>query len=157
MTTSDKQLVNLLEKEWSLLKQSQGTLDLSFFKCTAIGIKEQYSFEEQESFDSLTSKFARTSDIFIQKVLRTTWSLLHEPSIPFIDLANRCEKESIIPSADELIEIRDLRNQIAHEYLPEVLKAMVPEIFQRTTELKSSIAGTEAYLLQRGWIHPVLG
>jgi hypothetical protein len=155
MTSSDKQLGILLEKEWTLLKQSEQTLHLSFSKCQKIGFREQYTFEEQESFDSLTSKFARTSDILIQKVLRTVWSLLHEPSMPFIDLANRCEKESIIPSADELIEIRDLRNQIAHEYLPEVLKAMVPEIFQRTTALMTAIAGTENYLIKRGWIHTV--
>ncbi|MFA5817381.1 MAG: hypothetical protein WC865_17400 [Bacteroidales bacterium] len=156
MTSRDKELAALLEKEWILLKQSADTLDLSFIKCKTIGIKEQYTFEEQESFDSLTSKFARTSDIYIQKVLRTAWSLLHEPSIPFIDLVNRCEKEGIIPSADELIEIRDLRNQIAHEYLPEVLRAMVPEIFQRTTALITAINSTERYLLRRGWIHPVL-
>jgi len=156
MTSRDKDLVVLLEKEWILLKQSSKTLELSFTKCQAIGIKEQFTFEEQESFDSLTSKFGRTSDIFIQKVLRTIWSLLHEPSIPFIDLVNRCEKESIIPSGDNLIEIRDLRNQIAHEYLPEVLKAMVPEIFHRTTDLMGAITSTESYLQRRGWIHPVL-
>lgn len=152
MTARDKDLAVLLEKEWSLLKQSNDTLELSFIKCQTIGIKEHYSFEEQESFDSLTSKFARTSDIFIQKVLRTAWALLHEPSVPFIDLANRCEKELIIPSGDKLIEIRDLRNQIAHEYLPEVLKAMVPEIFHKTEDLIHAINLTESYLHQRGWI-----
>ncbi len=156
MTSNDRQLVALLEKEWMLLKQSSETLNLSCNKCQAIGIKEQYTFEEEESFDSLTSKFARTSDLFIQKILRTVWLLLHEPSIPFIDLANRCEKDSIIPSADILIEIRDLRNQIAHEYLPEVVKAMVPDIFQRSADLFDAIAVTGSYLNQRGWIHPVL-
>ncbi len=156
MTSRDKELAALLEKEWMLLQQSSDTLKLSLSKCQSIGIKELYTFEEQESFDSLTSKFARTSDIYIQKVLRTVWSLLHEPTVPFIDLVNRFEKESLIPSADKLIEIRDLRNQIAHEYLPEVLKAMVPEIFTRTTDLISAIAITESFLHQRGWIHPVL-
>jgi hypothetical protein len=156
MTIRDKELAALLEHEWLFLKQSSDTLDLSFIKCNAIGIREQYTFEEQESFDSLTSKFARTSDIFIQKVLRTIWSLLHERSLPFIDLVNRCEKEAIIPSADELIEIRDLRNQIAHEYLPEVLRAMVPEIFQWTTALQTAIATTGSYLHHRGWIQSVL-
>jgi hypothetical protein len=156
MTSRDKELAALLEKEWILLKQSCQTLELSIAKCQAIGMKEQYTFEEQESFDSLTSKFARTSDIFFQKVLRTSWSLLHESPVPFIDLANRCEKELVIPSGDKLIEIRDLRNQIAHEYLPEVLKAMVPEIFQRTTTLISSIDFAGSYLYNRGWLHPVL-
>ena len=156
MTSSDKDLVSLLNNEWILLRQSAYTLELSFTKCQAIGIRDQCTFEEQESYDSLTSKFARTSDIYIQRVIRTIWALLHERTVPLIDLVNRCEKEMIIPAADELIEIRDLRNQIAHEYLPEALKAMVPEIFQRTASLIASISITESYLLKRGWIHPVL-
>ncbi len=156
MTSRDKEFAALLEKEWILLQHSCDTLKLSLSKCQFIGIKDKYSFEEQESFDSLTSKFARTSDIYIQKVLRTVWSLLHEPTVPFIDLVNRFEKEGLIPSADQLIEIRDLRNQIAHEYLPEVLKAMVPEMFTRTTDLISAIEITANFLYQRGWIHPVL-
>jgi hypothetical protein len=157
MTIRDKKLVDFLEKEWLLLKQSNETLELSFRKCKAIGIKDQYSFEEQESFDSLTSKFSRTSDILIQKVLRTVWSLMHEPAVPFIDLANGCEKSAIISSADELIEIRDLRNRIAHEYIPEVLRDMLPEIFEETQILIVIISLTETFLLGRGWIHPELG
>ncbi len=156
MTPRDKDLVSLLNNEWILLRQSADTLELSRTKCQAIGIRDGYTFEEQESYDSLTSKFARTSDIYIQKVIRTIWSLLHERPLPFIDLVNRCEKEGIIASADQLIEIRDLRNQIAHEYLPEALKAMVPEIFQKTASLIASIAFTESYFHNRGWIPPLL-
>ena len=64
-------LVDLLQNEWDLLQASVITLQLSIVKCRSIGQKEIYSFEELESFDSLTSKFNRTSDIFTQKVLRT--------------------------------------------------------------------------------------
>jgi hypothetical protein len=152
MTPRDKDLVKLLEHEWYLLIHSKNSLNKSVIKCQGIGLKDQYTFEEQESFDSFTSKFARTSDIFIQKVLRTIWLLFHEPAIPLIDLANRCEKEGIIPSADILVEIRDLRNQIAHEYLPEALKAMLPEVFRLTAELELMIGITEKFLLKRGWI-----
>ncbi len=61
--------IALLKSEWDLLQQSVATLKLSVLKCQTIGIKEFYSFEELESFDSLTSKFNRTSDIFTQKVI----------------------------------------------------------------------------------------
>jgi hypothetical protein len=109
-------LIELLQTEWQLLDASIETLLLSVEKCRKIGIKQNYSFEEQESFDSLTSKFSRTSDVFTQKVIRTTWLLLHESFVPFIDMMNISVKMRMLRSTDELIGIRDMRNQIAHEY-----------------------------------------
>ena len=87
-TEKDQALIELLQDEWDLLGASLSTLQLSIKKCQLIGQKENYSFEELESFDSLTSKFSRTSDIFTQKVMRTIWMLLHEPFVPFIDMVN---------------------------------------------------------------------
>ena len=78
------QLIALLRSEWELLMTSMLTLQLSVNKCKLIGQKNSYSFEELESFDSLTSKFSRTSDIFTQKVMRTIWMLMHEGFVPFI-------------------------------------------------------------------------
>ncbi len=81
--TKDKEILQLLYYNWQLLCESVKTLELSVKKCKNIGIKKEYSFEEQESFDSLTSKFARTSDIYTQKVLRSIWALMHEPYSPY--------------------------------------------------------------------------
>jgi hypothetical protein len=132
-------LEDLLQDEWDLLEGAVKTLQLSIKKCQTIGQKENYTFEELESFDSLTSKFNRTSDIFTQKVLRTVWMLLHEPFVPFIGMANKAEKMAILQSADAIIEIRDLRNQIAHEYIPEAIHDLVPEVIELTVQLKENI------------------
>ena len=42
--------------------------------------------------------------------------LLREDTVPLIDLLNRAEKLMIIVSAEELLQMRDIRNQIAHDY-----------------------------------------
>jgi len=52
--SNDDKLIVLLHTEWSLLDASVATLLLSVEKCMSIGIKSNYSFEEQESFDPLT-------------------------------------------------------------------------------------------------------
>lgn len=135
----DQTIIDLLHSEWALLESAIDTLHLSISKCQLIGTKESYTFEELESFDSLTSKFNHTSDIFTQKVLRTLWMLLHEPFSPFIDMMNKCEKMLIVRSADEMIGIRDLRNQIAHEYIPEAIRDLVPDIFELTSQLDENI------------------
>jgi len=125
---------------------------LSVLKCQSIGIKENYSFEELESFDSLTSKFNRTSDIFTQKVLRSVWMLLHEPFAPFIDMMNKCEKMTLLQSADQMIEIRDLRNQIAHEYLPDAIRELVPEAIELSANLLDNIESCNIFLQNRDWV-----
>lgn len=149
----DAALRLLLQQEWEILQTSAQTLHLSFDKCKAIGIKKIYSFEEQESFDSLTSKFNRTSDLYTQKVLRTTWMLLHEAFVPFIDRMNKAEKDEIISSAENLIAIRDLRNQIAHEYIPQAIQDLIPEVMEFIQILEINMKVTADFLQKRAWIN----
>lgn len=141
----------LLQEELHLLNQSLESLRLSVNKCSAFLGKSEYSFEEMESFDSLTSKFARTSDIYTQKVLRTCFALLHEPFVPFLDLANQSEKMSLIISSDDLIMIRDLRNQVTHEYKADVLTSIVPEVIAMHSILANNIRQTIQFIEHRGW------
>lgn len=148
----DSLLEQLLQEEWNLLQASVETLLRSVNKCSSIVSKSDYSFEEQESFDSLTSKFNRTSDLFTQKVICTVWMLLHEPFVPFIDMMNVCEKTGIIFSAHQLIGIRDMRNQISHEYIPEALLELVPEVIDMTQQLIQNINDCGRFLKGRNWI-----
>ena len=84
MNTNDEKLIILLHAEWQLLDTLVKTLLHSVEKCKMIGLESNYSFEEQESFDSLTSKFNRSSDLFTQKIIRTVGMLLHESFVPFL-------------------------------------------------------------------------
>ncbi len=154
--TNNQLLINVLHSEWDLLQAAVKTMKLSVDKCQIIVSKESYTFEELESFDSLTSKFNRTSDLFTQKVLRTVWMLLHEPFAPFIDMMNNCEKMEILHSADQMIEIRDLRNQIAHEYLPDAIRELVPEVIDLSTNLIENIETCKVFLESRGWIISII-
>lgn len=146
---SDTQLTQLLQEEIELLTRSMTTLELSVEKCQRIGFKEDYSFEESESIDSLSSKFGRSSDIMVQKVMRTVWMLLHESFLPFIDFMNRAEKLGLIDSSDQMIEIRDLRNQIAHEYLPNAIIDLLPEVLSKSNILKENYNALVSYLKSR--------
>lgn len=149
---NDQLLVQMLQSEWLLLQASLETLIQSIVKCKTIGVKLEYSFEEQESFDSLTSKFNRTSDLFTQKIIRSIWMLLHEPFVPFIDMMNIGEKIKILSSSDQMIGIRDMRNQIAHEYIPEVIRDLVPEVIELTLQLSENITCCRDFLAERKWI-----
>ena len=152
MRTDPKELQILLLTHWDVLQRSMVSLEQSTNKTRQLLQQSEFSFEELESIDSLTSKFSRTSDIYLQKVLRSIWMLLREDTVPLIDLLNRAEKLMIIVSAEELLQMRDIRNQIAHEYLPEAVPELASEVVVMTSLLQKNFGQTERFLSQRCWL-----
>jgi hypothetical protein len=134
----------LLESNRQILGQAMPSFIRSIEKCHAFDLEIRISFEVEESFDALTSKFARVSDIFTQKVLKSLLILLREDAPTFLDRMNLCEKLGIIPSANDLIEIRDLRNLIAHETLTENLLEVYKESLHLSLKLLQAIEGANA-------------
>ena len=78
MSVSKKRrlLLAQLQENRTLLDKSMKALAYFYEKCKAIGEKDEYDLEEQESFEALTSRFARTADILTQKVFKTLFILL---------------------------------------------------------------------------------
>jgi hypothetical protein len=150
MNTSN--LENLLNLNWSLLKQALPSFERSLVKCRDIDFSPPISFETEEALDALSSKFSRVSDIYTQKVIKTILFLLREDAPTFLDRMNLCEKLGIISSAEELIAIRDLRNIIAHEYLSENLVEIYREIIQLSDNLMKSITLTDKFLSDRKFL-----
>ncbi|MEQ8905762.1 hypothetical protein [Ekhidna sp.] len=126
--TERKQLQKKLLFEYEdILNKSIEALDYSFNKCVAIGLKKDYTLDESETFEALTSRFARTSDIFTQKYLRCFFELIEEYPNTMIDMLNNAEKKGLINQTDALLDARKLRNDIAHEYWIENLKQKFAE------------------------------
>jgi len=147
MNTSN--LESVLDLHWKLLKQALPSFERSIVKCRELDFSTSISFETEESLDSLSSKFARVSDIYTQKVIKTILFLLREDAPTFLDRINLCEKLGIIPSAEEMIAIRDLRNIIAHEYLSENLLEIYREIIRLSDNLIKSVALTDKFWRDR--------
>lgn len=143
MNTSNLQ--SLLDLNWNLLKQAVPSFERSLVKCRDFDFSSPISFEIEESLDALSSKFSRLSDIYTQKILKTIIFLLREDAPTFLDRVNLCEKLGIIPSAEELIAVRDLRNMIAHEYLSENLVEIYMEIIRLSDSLLKAILETEKF------------
>lgn len=128
-----KQVDHLLYLQETLaqLDDALHWLHRSYGQCGQIGLKAQYSEPEFDKFEALTSRFARVSDILVQKVYRSIDVVEFESGGTMIDVVNRAEKRGLVDSVDDVRVIRDLRNSIAHEYLKESLV----EIFQDTLKL----------------------
>lgn len=141
-----KLLLNQLKESFELLDKAVITLEYSFNKSQNIGLKEEYTLDELEVFESLTARFARTSDIYTQMVLKTLFILLQESPQTFIDKANFLEKIGIVKNSDHLTEIRALRNEITHEYKQKELNNLFNEIFKAIPNLLELINNTKTYI-----------
>ena len=121
-------------------------LEYSRRKCEKIGKKANYDLDEQESFEALTARFSRASDILTQKALKTLFAILQETVQTKIDAANLLEKIGIIEHAEILLNLRELRNQIAHEYVSEDLNALFADVLLYTEDLTSVIQSLKIFI-----------
>jgi hypothetical protein len=145
-------LLELLSKELKLLEDSTGILKYSYGNCQKIGIQEDYVIEDMDQFEAFTSRFARMSDMLIQKVFRVLDKIELEDEGTIRDRINRAEKKGLIESADIFVQIRIVRNDIAHEYHIEALKNMYKKVLELTPYLLDCTEKIRAYCKKCNYI-----
>jgi hypothetical protein len=140
----------LLRKELrinlSILDKALDTFNYSYESCKKIGIRDEYTYEELDKFESLTSRFARISDILTQKIMKNIFILLREDVKTFIDRINLAEKVEMIDSAEELKAVRDLRNEIAHEYCVDDISEIFENVLKYSSVLLRAIEKVKKYI-----------
>ncbi len=70
MNEENKDLILLLKEELQLMDKAADILNYSYDTCRKIGIKEEYSYDELDRFESFTGRFARLSDLLIRKIIK---------------------------------------------------------------------------------------
>ncbi|MFM8982842.1 MAG: toxin-antitoxin system antitoxin subunit, partial [Spartobacteria bacterium] len=88
--------------------------------------KEVYDFLSDRDIayiDQIVFRFSKLQDVMGKNVFPLGLGLLGEdiPGVPFIDLLNKLESLRIIPSAARWLDLRELRNDLTHEY-PDVIE-----------------------------------
>ncbi len=149
MKTEELMIAGLKEDIESINKAIR-VLSRSLEKCTKIPVKTNYTMEELDDFENLTSRFARTSDIYTQKIMKSIILLLREDSKTFLDNANLFEKLSMADT-EELKLIRDLRNEISHEYRLDDISEIFESVLEYSVNLLRIIDKTMAFVQDKGW------
>jgi len=140
----DKGSIEVLKENLHVVNLSMNRLMYSFDTCSKIGIKETYSEEEFISFEAMTSRYARTTDMLINKVLRSLDAVEYIESGTVIDAVNNTEKRGIADVQD-LRKLKELRNSIAHEYVTENIVRFFGKVLEFTPQLKSVIESLNNY------------
>jgi len=137
--------ISLLKSELELMNKATEYLQYSYKNCQVIERKENYTDEELEHFESLTGRFARLSDLLIQKIFRLIDQLDLEDKGTVRDRINRAEKKELISSAEEFVDIRELRNNIAHEYDPTAIISVFIDVQDYCPLLFNSVERVHKY------------
>ena len=66
--------------------------------------------------DMMTTRFGKLQDIIGYKIFSIILNLLEEEAVAFIDKLNKLEKLGYIEDANWWVELREIRNKIAHDY-----------------------------------------
>lgn len=132
---TQEEAINILKEDLLILSDALKWLLRSFKICKEIGIKEDFNEEEYDSLETLASRFARVSDILLQKIFWSIDNVELEERGTLLDAINRMNKRGIIESIDVMREIRELRNQIVHEYVKTNLQKVFVDILEYTPKL----------------------
>jgi uncharacterized protein YutE (UPF0331/DUF86 family) len=92
--------------------------NISLFLPTSAEQLAKLTNEQVEALDQYIHRYTKLQDAMGRRLFKHLLASLAEDirSMAFIDWLNRLEQLGVIPSAQEWLELRQLRNQLAHEY-----------------------------------------
>jgi len=130
----------------SQLQDASKWLQRSFEQCQPIDVTKPLTAEQYDALENLSSRFARVVDILINKLYRAidVAELLEAGSL--IDTINRAVKRGLLEDNQTARTLKDIRNEIVHEYVVEDLKNLQLEILRYTTILLELVKVALSYI-----------
>lgn len=123
MTTKRQETIERLQREFEvcdkhILRINEALEGLKVDFPISVEVYQNFDSEQIRCIDQYIFRFSKLQDAMGAKIFRCALELMDEDisSLPMRDILNRLERFNLIPSADEWIYIRELRNEIAHDY-----------------------------------------
>ena len=109
--------------------------------------------ELAERVEAFAARFGRLQDTLGDKLIPALLRALEEPTGAVIDNLDRAERFGWLPSSDQWLVMRRLRNQMIHDYIEDPL--ILASALQTAHQHVPMLIGTSQALLdeikQRGW------
>ncbi|MEO6187373.1 MAG: HepT-like ribonuclease domain-containing protein [Ginsengibacter sp.] len=142
---SIKKTLHYLEENFEKAEEAANHLKVSFERCKDFINEKEFSEEQLIELEALTSRFARLSDLLIQKIFKTIDQLDASAPGTVRDRILQAEKKGLIEDADTLLEIRNVRNTIAHEYESVDMKELSQFVFRHSGILIEILKNSKKY------------
>lgn len=133
--TSQKSSLQYFQECLEQLHNASRWLERSYSQCADFSLQGKLSEEQFDALENLSSRFARVTDILFNKTYRALDLVeLMEPGT-LIDTINRAVKRGLIESIELARTLKDIRNEIVHEYVVEDLQSLQQDVLAHTTTL----------------------
>ena len=123
MTQRKQEISERLDREFTICDKHILRIDEAMKESAAVLplYNESYTSltsEQIRCLDQFIFRFSKLQDAMGAKIFRFLLEYLDEDvtALPMRDILNRLERYHILPDANEWIYIRELRNEIAHDY-----------------------------------------
>ena len=140
-----KKTLQHLKDNFTQAEDAASHLAISVDRCKNFIDDKDFNEEQLIELEALTARFARLSDLLIHKVLKTIDQLDASTPGTVRDRIMQAEKKGIIEDADTLLEIRNVRNTIAHEYESIDVKEMFLFVFRHSRLLIAILKNAKQY------------
>jgi len=143
--------LKLFCENWKLYLKSVEWLKVSLKRVETVNLQERWNEEDYERVETLFARYCRSVDILLNKVLRGLDFLELEEPLRKLDIVIRAEKRGFVESYDLLIEMKDLRNELSHEYIEEALKNRLEEVIEKSKHLLEITERIKTYIGKQGY------
>ncbi len=140
-----KKNLQYLEDNFKQAEEAANHLAISVERSKNFINNKDFNEEQLIELEALTARFARLSDLLIQKIFKTINKLDAEAPGTVRDRILQAEKKGIIQDADTVLEIRNVRNTIAHEYESIDVKEMFLFVFRHAPVLITILKNAKQY------------
>lgn len=140
--------MNLLQIDYEKLQSSNEFVNDSLTRLPPLAKTMLHDSLAMEPYDALSSRFERFLEIALNRFFRSVE--VHQFGKKSESLRDRLlcmQKIGLVSSVELWMEMRDFRNRIAHDYLPEQLVAMLNTIRDRfRSEISLSMTKCAAFM-----------
>ena len=143
--------LRLFCENWNLYLKSIKWLKISLSRVRELNPQGDWSLEDYEKVETLFARYSRSVDILLNKVLRSLDILELEEPLRKLDIVIRAEKRGFVEDYDLLIEMKDLRNELSHEYVEEALKNRLEEVIEKSKQLLEITERIKNYLKENNY------
>ena len=122
----------ILRDNVKTLRNSVAWLQRSFDICSKTSESRNLTPEEMDAYEGLTARFARTADLLFNKVFRGIHYIQEGENQSWLDVLLYMEKTGVIKSGEEARLLKELRNDIVHEYTLNDILDLFKEVYHQT-------------------------
>lgn len=106
--------------------------------------------------DQYVYRFAKLQDLVGEKLVKLSLQYLQENTdrMPFLEILNKAQKIGLIDDPNKWVELRESRNQIAHDYafIIDDIIDLFTDLLSKKELLTTYLEGIISYLAKRGLV-----